>query len=55
MFVLLYREKPRCFFAAPRFKSLDLVHVLQREADVIESVQQAVLAENVDLKFEYHA
>src|SRR5258706_3825150 len=37
---------------APRLEGADLVRVAQRQADLVEAVQQAVLAELVDLETE---
>src|SRR6185437_17131073 len=42
--------QPRLFGDTLRFKLANLVRVTQRQADIIETVQQAVFAETRDLK-----
>src|SRR5437764_15481771 len=43
-------EVPGVLRFAPRLEAADLVRVAQREADLVEPVQQAVLAERIDLE-----
>src|SRR5262245_7319220 len=45
-------EQPGLLDAAPLLEAADLVRMAQREPDVVEAVEQAVLAERVD--FEAH-
>src|SRR5947207_631845 len=49
----LILEVPGMLLFAPRLEGADLVRVAQREADFVEPVQQAVLAERIDV--EVHA
>ena len=44
--------KPGLLLQVPRLERADLVGVLQREADVVQAVQQAVLAERIDVEAE---
>src|SRR5689334_5212215 len=46
-------EVPGKLRFAPRLEGADLVRVAQREADLVETVQQAVLAEIVDVEAEF--
>src|SRR2546430_2752097 len=48
-------EEPRLFGFALRLERANLVGVGERERDVVESVQQAVLAKSVDVEPEYRA
>src|SRR5205823_12844832 len=43
-------EVPGMLRFAPRLELADLVRVAQREADLVEAVQQAMLAERIDLE-----
>ena len=43
-------EVPGKLRLAPRLEGADLVGVAQREADLVEAVQQAVLAERIDVE-----
>src|SRR5206468_12123973 len=43
-------EVPGVLRLAPHLELADLVRVAQREADLVEAVQQAVLAERIDLE-----
>src|SRR5438045_8656457 len=43
-------EVPGILRFAPRFESANLVRVAQREADLVQAVQQAILAERLDLE-----
>src|SRR5439155_20247515 len=43
-------EVPGVLRFAPRLELADLVRMAQREADLVEAVQQAVLAERIDLE-----
>src|SRR5229473_5571590 len=45
-----FSEIPGELRFAARLEGLDLVGVAQREADLVQAVQQAVLAERVDLE-----
>src|SRR5688572_16876296 len=49
---LVMSEVPGELRFAPVFEHTDLVGVAQREADLVEAVQQAVLAEGVDVEAE---
>src|SRR6185295_18611481 len=49
----LILEVPGMLLFSPRLERADLVRVAQREADLVEPVQQAVLAERIDV--EMHA
>src|SRR5947207_15550465 len=49
----LILEVPGMLRFSPRLERADLVRVAQREADLVEPVQQAVLAERIDV--EVHA
>src|SRR6185503_7485150 len=46
-------EVPGKLRFAPRLEGADLVRVAQRKADLVETVQQAVLAEGVDVEAEF--
>ena len=46
------RSQPRLLAQMPRLERADLVGVLQREADLVQPVQQAVLAERIDVEVE---
>src|SRR5688572_11963565 len=46
----LISEIPGLLRFAPLFERADLVGVAQRQADLVQAVQQAVLAEGVDLE-----
>src|SRR3989344_1148451 len=50
-----FGEQPRRFLPVSRLVSANLVHVLQRQPDIVEAVQQAVLAKRVDLKLAHGA
>src|SRR5216110_2262902 len=43
-------EVPGVLRFAPRLEGADLVRVAQREADLVQPVQQAVFAERIDLE-----
>src|SRR5437762_9403562 len=43
-------EVPGMLRFAPRLELADLARVAQREADLVEAVQQAVLAERIDVE-----
>src|SRR5690349_24567185 len=44
--------QPRLLGEMPRLERADLVGVLQREADIVPAVQQAALAERIDVEVE---
>src|SRR6202030_2483557 len=48
-------EQPRLLGFALLFESTNLIRVLQRKADVVETVQHAMLAKRIDIEAEYAA
>src|ERR1700693_5631065 len=54
-FAAVRSEEPRLLGFALRLERTNLVGVVKRERDVVESVQQAVLAKRVDVEPEYRA
>ena len=45
-------KQPRRLLTPAGLVGLDLVHMLQGQADIVEAVQQAVLAKRIDVKID---